>query len=102
RSLAGHAGRGGASPDSSLEQVEKAKQAAGTVPATGFGACATVLPAELQALPAAERDEVLYRVAYAGYLAREQRQIARLADVEKIKIPADFDYAAVRGLRAES
>lgn len=76
--------------------------AKGAEPATGFTACAAALPPELQALPAAERDEVLYRVAYAGYLLREERQIARMADVEKIKIPADFDYASVRGLRAES
>jgi tRNA uridine 5-carboxymethylaminomethyl modification enzyme len=71
-------------------------------PATGMNACVAALPPELQAMPAAERDEVLYRVAYAGYLAREERQIARLADVEKIKIPVDFDFATVRGLRAES
>jgi tRNA uridine 5-carboxymethylaminomethyl modification enzyme len=72
------------------------------VSASGFGACATALPPELRDMAPAERDEVLYRVAYAGYLEREKRQIARLADVEKIKIPADFDYLAVKGLRAES
>jgi tRNA uridine 5-carboxymethylaminomethyl modification enzyme len=60
------------------------------------------VPPEFTELPPAERSEILYRVTYAGYLAREERQIARLADVERIKIPADFDYAAVRGLRAES
>ena len=60
------------------------------------------LPVELAALPAAERDEVVYRVTYAGYLAREERQIARLDNVEKIKIPADFDFNAVKGLRTES
>lgn len=60
------------------------------------------LPEEFSALPAAVRDEVLYRVTYAGYLAREERQIARMDNVEKIKIPADFDFTAVRGLRAES
>ncbi len=57
---------------------------------------------ELAALSPAERAEVHYRVTYAGYLAREERQIARLADIEKIKIPADYDFNAVRGLRAES
>ncbi len=57
---------------------------------------------ELTALAPADRAEVHYRVTYAGYLAREERQIARLADIEKIKIPADLDYATVRGLRAES
>ncbi len=73
-------------------------------PAQGRGADSRHLPVppEFSALPSAERDEVLYRVTYAGYLEREERQIARLADVERIKIPADFDYQNVRGLRAES
>ncbi len=57
---------------------------------------------ELGLLSVADRAEVHYRVTYAGYLAREERQIARLADVEKIKLPADLDYTTVRGLRAES
>ena len=60
------------------------------------------LPSEFTDLAKEERAEVLYRVAYAGYLAREERHVARLSDVEKIKIPIDFDYDQVRGLRAES
>lgn len=49
-----------------------------------------------------ERAEVRYRVVYAGYLAREQRQVAKLLEVENVKIPADFDFNVVMGLRAES
>ncbi|MDR0901187.1 MAG: tRNA uridine-5-carboxymethylaminomethyl(34) synthesis enzyme MnmG [Opitutaceae bacterium] len=60
------------------------------------------LPAEFLAQPAPVRDEVLYRVSYAGYLAREKRQIARLGEIEKIKIPPSIDYLQVRGLRRES
>lgn len=48
------------------------------------------------------RQETLYRVAYQGYLAREQRQIARLSDAERIRIPDEFDFREVRGLRKES
>ncbi len=98
RVLAGHAVPAGAATAPSAASENPGAAA----PVSGFGACAAALPPELQAMPAAERDEVLYRVAYAGYLAREERQVARLADVEKIKIPADFDYTAVKGLRAES
>jgi tRNA uridine 5-carboxymethylaminomethyl modification enzyme len=68
----------------------------------GEGSSHLPVPPEFAVLSAAERAEVLYRVTYAGYLAREERQIARLADVERIKIPGDFDYTKVRGLRAES
>lgn len=74
---------------------------AGGAGRTAWHALAGQFP-ELAELSAAERAEVDYRVTYAGYLAREERQIARLADVEKIKLPAEIDYAAVRGLRAES
>jgi tRNA uridine 5-carboxymethylaminomethyl modification enzyme len=75
---------------------------AGNGPATEVVDGRLPVPAEFDALAEAERAEVIYRVVYAGYLAREERQIARLADVEKIRIPVDFDFAAVRGLRAES
>jgi tRNA uridine 5-carboxymethylaminomethyl modification enzyme len=46
--------------------------------------------------------EVLYRVTYRGYLEREHRQIEKLQDAEKIRIPADFDYSTIPGLRHES
>ncbi len=60
------------------------------------------LPPEFEALPREWRQEVLYRVGYAGYLEREQRQVAKLAEVEKVRIPRDLDYRTVRGLRAEA
>ena len=48
------------------------------------------------------RDEILYRVAYKGYLEREQREVDRLRHVEKVKIPQAFDYLSLPGLRRES
>lgn len=48
------------------------------------------------------REEVLYRIAYKGYLEREQREVDRLRHVEKVKIPHAFDYLAIPGLRRES
>jgi tRNA uridine 5-carboxymethylaminomethyl modification enzyme len=69
--------------------------------ATGGGGVPS-LPEAYTSQPQAIRDEVGYRVSYQGYLQREQRQIDRLSEVEKIRIPADFDFAAVRGLRKES
>ncbi len=61
-----------------------------------------VLPEAFQALPKEWRQEVLYRVGYAGYLAREQRQVAKLSEVERVKMPRNMDYSKVRGLRAEA
>lgn len=48
------------------------------------------------------RDESLYRVFYQGYLEREMRQVERLQDIEKIRVPQDFDYLRIPGLRRES
>jgi tRNA uridine 5-carboxymethylaminomethyl modification enzyme len=48
------------------------------------------------------RAEVIYRVLYQGYLEREERQIQKLENIEKIRIPPDLDFMAVRGLRRES
>jgi tRNA uridine 5-carboxymethylaminomethyl modification enzyme len=48
------------------------------------------------------RQEVMYRVTYKGYLERELRDVEKLRHVEKIKIPLDFDYLKMPGLRRES
>jgi tRNA uridine 5-carboxymethylaminomethyl modification enzyme len=63
---------------------------------------AAALPRELLAESKEVREEVLYRVTYRGYLERERRQIEKLKDVEKIKIPSSLDYLAIPGLRKES
>lgn len=59
-------------------------------------------PSGFTDLPASLRQEIFYRVAYKGYLEREQRQIEKLSQIEKIKIPPALDYARIRGLRHES
>jgi tRNA uridine 5-carboxymethylaminomethyl modification enzyme len=60
------------------------------------------LPEELAKESAPVRAEAIYRVSYQGYLAREERQVEKLSQIEKIRIPAGFDYPSVRGLRRES
>ena len=46
-------------------------------------------------------EQVEIGVKYAGYLDRQRDEIARQQRHEDTAIPADFDYAAVRGLSAE-
>jgi tRNA uridine 5-carboxymethylaminomethyl modification enzyme len=75
---------------------------AATAPRASGQSLTRELPPELEAAPSSVRDEVIYRVSYAGYLARELRQIERLAEVERIRIPGAFDFASLRGLRLES
>ncbi len=59
------------------------------------------LPLEFRSLCPRIKDEVIYRVSYQGYLQRDLRQIAKTQETDQIKIPAELDYSAIRGLRAE-
>jgi tRNA uridine 5-carboxymethylaminomethyl modification enzyme len=60
------------------------------------------LPAAFQSETPAIRAEVLYRVSYQGYLAREARQVEKLAHLEQARLPADANYREMKGLRKES
>ncbi len=62
----------------------------------------SILPESFRIEAPEVRHEVLYRVAYQGYLEREKRDVERLSHVEKIKIPHDFNYMATPGLKKES
>ncbi len=58
-------------------------------------------PAAFEGLPAAVREEVLYRVTYRGYLEREMKQIERLSQVGSLRIPESINYMDIKGLRKE-
>jgi len=47
------------------------------------------------------REQVAIQLKYAGYIARQQAEIARHEHNESLAIPAEFDYAQVRGLSVE-
>ena len=49
-----------------------------------------------------ERAHIETEVRYTGYLERENRVAARMKNLDGAKIPDDFDYDSVKGLRAES
>ncbi len=59
------------------------------------------LPQNFQQETKEVRDETIYRVRYRGYRLREQRQIERFKDNEKIRIPDHIDYLAIPSLRKE-
>ncbi|MCP4590235.1 MAG: tRNA uridine-5-carboxymethylaminomethyl(34) synthesis enzyme MnmG [bacterium] len=46
--------------------------------------------------------QVLIEGKYAGYLARQERQIERMRNLEALPIPALVDYSAIAGLRLEA
>jgi tRNA uridine 5-carboxymethylaminomethyl modification enzyme len=54
------------------------------------------------ALSAAVTDEVEIQVKYAGYLARQEKQVADFKKEEARLLQSDIDYEAIPGLRLEA
>ena len=53
-------------------------------------------------LPAAVKEEVEIQVKYAGYLARQEKQVAEFKKEEARLLPGDLNYEAIAGLRLEA
>lgn len=114
--LLGHAERLGLIPADRLERTQAKRQRIGRWveelettpnPATSFAAglrrdAGAPLPEALRLEPPALRDEVIYRVVYRGYLEREQRLASRMQEVDQVRIPAEFDFLGLPGLKRES
>ena len=54
------------------------------------------------ALPEAVTEEVEIQIKYAGYLARQEKQVAEFKKEESRLLPADIDYGSIGGLRLEA
>ena len=57
---------------------------------------------ERPALPKAVTEEVEIQVKYAGYLARQEKQVAEFKKEESRKLPETIDYEKIAGLRLEA
>ena len=53
-------------------------------------------------LPLEVREQVEIQIKYAGYLARQERQVEQFQKEESRLIPPDTDYRAISGLRLEA
>ena len=53
-------------------------------------------------LPASVTEEVEIQVKYAGYLARQEKQVAEFKKEESRLLPQDIDYESIAGLRLEA
>ena len=58
--------------------------------------------ADRPALSEAVTEEVEIQIKYAGYLARQEKQVAEFKREEARRIPEDIDYRAITGLRLEA
>ena len=54
------------------------------------------------ALPRELRERVRVEIKYEGYIRREREEAARQQKAENLRLPADTDYSAIRGLRLEA
>ena len=53
-------------------------------------------------LSKAVREEVEIQLKYAGYIARQEKQVAEFQKAEGRRLPPDADYTAIQGLRLEA
>jgi tRNA uridine 5-carboxymethylaminomethyl modification enzyme len=53
-------------------------------------------------LPKAVTEEVEIQIKYAGYLARQQKQVEEFQKEESRLLPESIDYNAIAGLRLEA
>jgi tRNA uridine 5-carboxymethylaminomethyl modification enzyme len=53
-------------------------------------------------LPESFAEKVAVEIKYDGYLKRQEREVERLAGMEREKVPQGFDFATVRGLKHEA
>ena len=89
--------------------------AAGTAPVSGSARLADLLrrpqlhyediaifDPDRPELPPAVREQVEIQLKYAGYLARQQRQVEEFRREENRLLPPDVDYHSIGGLRLEA
>jgi tRNA uridine 5-carboxymethylaminomethyl modification enzyme len=57
---------------------------------------------DLPEAPEEAITQVEVQAKYGGYIARQQREVERVRKMEHRRIPADFDYNALSGLRNEA
>ena len=47
-------------------------------------------------------EQVEIEVKYAGYIEKQLRQVQQMQKLENKKLPTDFDYKEIKGLRLEA
>lgn len=99
-----------------LESVSSAPLAGGVrladllarpnVSITGLASFIPRLAEEMASIEEARRDEIVESaeilIKYSGYIEREKLQAEKLHRLEYVRLPADFDYEAVKALSTEA
>ena len=70
-------------------------------PQVGYDDLAAFDP-ERPALPKEQREAVEIEMKYAGYIARQEKQVEEFRKEESRLLPDDIDYLSISGLRVEA
>ena len=70
-------------------------------PELSYDDCA-IIDVNRPTLPYDVLEQVGIEIKYEGYIVRERQQVESFKKLENKKIPADFDYDAVKNLRIEA
>ncbi len=96
-----------AAVDGEIRRLEKTACPGGRLadllrrPENSYAGLAELDPQRPQ-LPRAVVEAVEIEIKYAGYLRRQERQVAEMKKLEGRPLPADLDYASMAGLRLEA
>jgi tRNA uridine 5-carboxymethylaminomethyl modification enzyme len=55
-----------------------------------------------ESLPEDVIEQVTIETKYEGYIAKQQQHVERMQRLENKRIPPDFDYESIAGLRNEA
>ncbi len=64
--------------------------------------CLAPLDSDRPSLPDGVREQVNINIKYEGYIKRQQKQVRQFKRQEEKKLPRDFDYMQLEGLRLEA
>jgi tRNA uridine 5-carboxymethylaminomethyl modification enzyme len=70
-------------------------------PEADYTLIAALLPGD-HGLPAEVAQQVAIEAKYAGYIDKQRREVAQMQRLEKWRIPTEFDYSQIVGLRDEA
>ena len=90
------AARGSSPVESSVRLAELVRR-----PELGYDEIAPFDP-ERPVLPAAVGEQVEIQLKYAGYIARQQKQVEEFQKAEARRLPENMDYAAIPALKQEA
>jgi len=70
-------------------------------PETSYADLRARRPVGAPSIPIGLEAEVECRIKYQGYIERQMREIARLRELEDLRLPAELEYAKLRALSSE-